>query len=914
MLNVPCTEKVMTSEEGNRLEALIMQEIKERERLGNLVHSLREEVADLKKNGKTSGVDGSPRAETAQTNSPGASCALSGGLAAPERGLVGLVDSRDALLVSPERLDAGDAYQAEESIWDACLFAFDDSLGLGVSLVLSLLWLCNLVFQGYFCYLVEAGMTSPEILPDTLTELLHFRAGIAHDFRHADKVARQSMASQLCNSNSKLSLATSQYSLHNDIDSFFQVGPALMVLAQLLWICTSVKEMTAAWNFVCALLSSTSGSKTRVVVADSDGASPSPPEQIHPKRSVTGSIQPLHALMVVTRLTSVSHHRYYLCLFLIAFPRMVMAVLLCIIGIRYLGVTNVAADLILNAIALEFISGIDELLFAVFAPRRVRTLIANLEPMPMPNKHSSLSSGVFSLAKITTVGIVMVIVHTAVMQPFLNTMEQARDILCAGETDFVYAENAATGMVHVTKSSSDTSVWTSTEKAIIQVAKPHLNWTISDWSPDADILALSTSDFAIAVFETEQDADRMSDLEYDSSGTYFEVIHRVHEDGVAQAVHKLQCQDLTAGQSVTASTLYLQSILQNSSVDSCQTVPWQACSDLGNAALRAICPVRCGCDLPARYYQALAGFFQTPTGGCPQQCQVLSSSANELLSSTAVFEMVTSPGRYACEDLDETQFSFSESCVDTDGGIAVNKQNRDCSAATLDCSSADDDDDFTATSMCCKCGGGLPTTAKSLDCVETLSDSCVNMKNAAFSLVLYLRGLFEHLTSGIHFKRHVASVVENNPDLVGVSSEHSSALVDWVSSGNMRRSLANGTWELMPGVAHPRNLRGCEFLASFEVKALLGIDLCRSDEYTSMKFFCPVTCGCTFSVYEKSASSPGQAATWNREATDNVRRFSNDEAALSECPASCVLAHPQITGSTAYDGYSAPDLKPHPKS
>eukprot|EP00959_Pyramimonas_sp_CCMP1952_P343635 7198224-Pyramimonas_sp.AAC.1 len=50
--------------------------------------------------------------------------------------------------------------------------------------------------------------------------------------------------------------------------------------------------------------------------------------------------------------------------------------------------------------------------------------------------------------------------------------------------------------------------------------------------------------------------------------------------------------------------------------------------------LRALCPVRCNCHVPPTYeiegQKALAGYFQSPRGGCPQSCRAQLATSNEL--------------------------------------------------------------------------------------------------------------------------------------------------------------------------------------------------------------------------------------------------------------------------------------------
>merc|ERR1740121_1995904 len=113
----------------------------------------------------------------------------------------------------------------------------------------------------------------------------------------------------------------------------------------------------------------------------------------------------------------------------------------------------------------------------------------------------------------------------------------------------------------------------------------------------------------------------------------------------------------------------------------------------------------------------------------------------------------------------------------------------------------------------------------------------------------------------------------------------------------MAQSLLDGNWDLMPGVPHPRNLTGCDYLTSFEVKALLNTDLCSADEYSSIRFMCPVSCGCSLGhIY--SVSSDG--SQFEVELVDYFQ-VSNRIEDMGSCPAECVMVHPDISSDSSYD-------------
>merc|ERR1712157_605768 len=132
--------------------------------------------------------------------------------------------------------------------------------------------------------------------------------------------------------------------------------------------------------------------------------------------------------------------------------------------------------------------------------------------------------------------------------------------------------------------------------------------------------------------------------------------------------------------------------------------------------------------------------------------------------------------------------------------------------------------------------------------------------------------------------------------ILGSQAYRSDALVEWVTSGNMARSLLDGEWNLMPGMPHPRGLTGCEYLTSFEFNALLNSDLCESERHSSIKFLCPLSCGCSISQY-KFIFTPNSSEYENLG--ENQYTYTNSRTDLRECPSACVLVQPRISGENA---------------
>jgi hypothetical protein len=502
--------------------------------------------------------------------------------------------------------------------------------------------------------------------------------------------------------------------------------------------------------------------------------------------------------------------------------------------------------------------------------------------------------------------------YVLVLDVFWWRLDMAEKVLCSGNKDFVWSINHASGMVVVTRSNDDESTpWAYPEEAILQVVNPEISnafWDIDDYY----VQLASTHEQPSAIWLPVASS-------YDQSmytENYFTYVSDLHDMSVAEAGALLDCNDLSSGQLVTLdsgetvdlSLVYLRFFVNNGSIRSCDDIKWQVCAEFKSTAIRSICPERCGCDSPPRHFLAFSGFNQGETAGCPHRCKVSAAGKNEILYSMSNYSESTDapghPGRYACTDIDEAEFTFQGDCVDTDQFVlAMDSAAKTCRTAA--CSSDYDDSDFSANDMCCECGGGLRhNLADSFLCVEgELVDECKNMNVAAFYYTLYVRGLVDYLANRGEYHSQIERLVNGAfKPFLRMEAAQVDPFLEWMWHGNVSISLADGNWDLMPGLPHPRGLKGCEYLASFEIKALLGFDVCDGSGYGSLRMLCPETCGCRSSQYIVDIEE-------GAELQDPILKkgvlslYNSDRSALHHCPASCVMPHPSVTGSKAYEGY-----------
>ena len=119
--------------------------------------------------------------------------------------------------------------------------------------------------------------------------------------------------------------------------------------------------------------------------------------------------------------------------------RTVLAACLLIAGIQWLARTSNITDLILNAVALEAILQIDEMIFVCLFPKKVQTAVYELEPVKI--RYSRRGGQLESC-------IVAFLFMTVVLVPFVLQVKPITDMMlavkleyCGGNRDFVVGFN-----------------------------------------------------------------------------------------------------------------------------------------------------------------------------------------------------------------------------------------------------------------------------------------------------------------------------------------------------------------------------------------------------------------------------------------------------------------------------------------
>jgi hypothetical protein len=766
-------------------------------------------------------------------------------------------------VITPARLDVGDSYALNMSIWDSMLFFGHPGLGASVSAVTLVAYVFNFVAQLAFCFMIWYYMLEPDVNSKALDTLLKFRLSIAHNVEFADPMTKQSLAQQVCNNDESVHYAAGQMDILKDVKQFLNGGPQLMILAEIIFLCVIVRELDAIAQFTKAVMSLRRSHSTRVVLADSSEHDVHDPAE-------RCKAEDLHLISVVTRIEKIRPLRVYFAWALIIVPRVIICVFLAITGVRFIGKTNNVDDLILNCLAIAFVIDLDELIYECLAPRRLKTLMNNVEPIPcLAPEYRVTRRHVPVLSLVLKVLFLIASVASAYylyLGRFFWQLEQVDHILCSQDShlDFVYARNSANNIIYVARS-QEADAWTSGEVTMMEVAnlviEPRFDWNPGILARQQELRTSGvrrlTSEENPPAIVIGHSAALVGDTSFDASN--YEALVELGDSPLERAASSLVCRDLGSRSERRSYLAALQELMNDTSISTCADVSWHYCTRRDMTQLRALCPVHCNCNVPPTYEvlsrKALAGYFQSPQGGCPQSCQAQVETSNEILfvKGPSPFSGGLNSTAGRCTDLGPDAIVF----------------------------------------------GGSGSMKSSVECLVngTVSADCSGLPPDAFWWLTFAAGLFEHLTADVAFPDIVEDTVPRVfPDLASSTRQ---GLVEWISNGDLARSFLDGNWELMPGLPHPRGLTGCDYLASFEVRMLLNTDLCSAEEYSSIRFLCPVSCGCSAGeVFQTVPSGDGAVGL---ELLQDLHMVSNRMEDLGSCPAACVMVHPEISGDSSYD-------------
>mmetsp|Transcript_121181 Transcript_121181/g.388142 ORF Transcript_121181/g.388142 Transcript_121181/m.388142 type:complete len:565 (+) Transcript_121181:198-1892(+) len=543
----------------------------------------------------------------------------------------------------------------------------------------------------------------------------------------------------------------------------------MCVLAVFLWLTTVMQDVRANCRFLGALLHLPRGSQTLIgqCVSTIDGSSASEGASI---------------LMI-------SHVRVWCTVLFAVVPRFMVAACLTFLGTKYLVFSASMSDLLLNAMALEFVTAIDELLFAAFAPMRLKALIRNIEALEVPiapwcKRAPSLVPWVCLLSVL----LLLNYFWDGVIHDFMGRAELAEDFMCGGEQNFVYTKNPINGVIMATSSEPNhPDDDFDTVASILNLAQLDLKDAYGFKVPEALVGIADRPQTAMI-----QVGPKLAAEEWERAGTYAGIFNRslgslpaenaafvrlsmLSTGKPSEAAEFLPCNDGagTTGHVLKAQVekifgYTMENMTGMNSKEVCQSLV-DNCDGMNMTSLRALCPVSCGCHL---WWDPPAAFYAVTEHGCPTDCRTLMTVTRK----SGVF------GRDNCTDVAPSAF----------GDGALHKYMH-----------------------------GV------LEYVYAYPERAPTVQKS-FRVLIYNNYLAYSIPVTNLLKREMRNVT------------------NFLLSRKFIDSMVSERWELYAGVPHPRNLTGCDFVTSWEFAAIFQLDLCETGAgYRSIRTYCPEACRCT---------------------------------------------------------------------
>mmetsp|Transcript_47511 Transcript_47511/g.89024 ORF Transcript_47511/g.89024 Transcript_47511/m.89024 type:complete len:901 (+) Transcript_47511:120-2822(+) len=314
-------------------------------------------------------------------------------------------------------VDPTPVYAIEESMWELIFFlGLRDVMNVWDTLLMFLCFCVNVAMQFFACFILQEDAFQEDPFRDEfLRDLQAWRLTDAHSEKFANPLFTASLASRVCNEDRALTLSTNQQNMYLRNEKYLTShGEKLAVVAIIIWTCCCMAELRKSIFFLCALWNVPRSHVTTIVWKDDQWCI----ESIMRIRVFFGT--------------------------LVFLARVFIAVALLVAGCKWLAYTQSIEELLLNACALGFVVEIDENVYAAFVPLQWEEVLRNFKPLDL---RTNDILGNFS-PRVLFIFSMIFASYTLVfwLEPTVEKMGIAQDILCEGEKDFVYGVDAFSRM------------------------------------------------------------------------------------------------------------------------------------------------------------------------------------------------------------------------------------------------------------------------------------------------------------------------------------------------------------------------------------------------------------------------------------------------------------------------------------
>eukprot|EP00930_Biecheleria_cincta_P023633 TRINITY_DN17043_c0_g1_i2.p1 TRINITY_DN17043_c0_g1~~TRINITY_DN17043_c0_g1_i2.p1 ORF type:complete len:906 (+),score=118.38 TRINITY_DN17043_c0_g1_i2:108-2825(+) len=686
--------------------------------------------------------------------------------------------------VQAEHLDDGGMYIVSESVWSGCLCIGLDCIGFNSSLMIFVNMCMAGATQCLFIYICASFMAEDPTAPEKMYDLLRFRASVGHDVAYTDKLDPRSLIRRICDQDGSLHIAGLQYVQLKNLREFADGGLLASHLAMISWLLALLKELMDIFAFGHTILHLPTAHHTRIQVHTGSGSDAYTEAEASEMRS----------LQVGTDLIAVSARRKMLTVAFVLVPRVFVVVCLGFSGCLFLAVTSDIVELLLNTTALYFILDLDEMIYAVCAPRRLHMMIRNLVPLPSPVVllESKVGRAFPACLKLALLALALSTTSVFLILPFMARLDFMEQVLCDGNIDFVASPNPVSNIMTATATENASVDFFDSNNGAVLLEMTAVNMG----SKERNFLPESIGTYVAEYVDGKRrtggfilprgTSSLQSASPHDGS---IGILKKFPTASVEWISSFEPCKDGFAAGSQSQLENALSNIGLREFGDSSIRQCWQLRRLCGRkegrhgddlSAVRLLCPRTCGCHSQNMFTpNAFAGVFAHTASGCPKGCHDKVKSYQEWWAAwwTAI------------------------ECVDT------------------------------------------PTEAWGMGVTDMSQQTLVSNQ-----LRLFLTGIGEIMSKNTVLPFLLDDVLRlEGVDFIGGNIEDTVRRGDLIQSlqdGRVIERIRNGSWEILDGIPHPRGLTGCAFIASFEVQNIWRLDLCKPGPYASLRPMCPQTCGC----------------------------------------------------------------------
>jgi len=288
-------------------------------------------------------------------------------------------------------------YKVRGNVWDAILFLGIDIIPMGlmgkILMVGSIL--TNVILQLAICYFVcmLAYTRDGQLDESLINAALIWRADVS-----------SAMAERVCDHDFSLSVNSLQSQTHELYSNYFnELSYILCCFMLIVWTLTIVREVNIVSQCLWAVLMHEQEEETTM--------------EIHMYRIYLVSVGTVKRRLIVVTCS----------------VQFIICGLLLFAGATWLSATETPEELLLNSVALAYVLEVDEVLYQIMCPRKIRAIISQIQPLeyePPDARCSQLLRKLYRICEpIAILGIMLISLLWRVY-PRMGDMQRLLDALC----------------------------------------------------------------------------------------------------------------------------------------------------------------------------------------------------------------------------------------------------------------------------------------------------------------------------------------------------------------------------------------------------------------------------------------------------------------------------------------------------